>query len=155
MKHEAYTYTRGMDDEEITRRLREVETGVLGLTDGKGAYTVPLVHYYDGESLYFRLGRTEDSEKWRAIDATETASYVVYGTEPTADPRELDSWSIVIRGPLSSVPDTEDDRFDAAAINDAFAPIRVFDEAIEDVEIVVLKLEFESITGRTTAGDDQ
>jgi hypothetical protein len=139
-----------MEDAEISDRLRDVGTGVLGLATGRDAYAIPIAHYYDGESLYFRLGRTEHSEKWEAIEKTETASYVVHGTEPTDDPKELESWSIVVRGPLSPVPESEHGRFDAAAINEQFAPIRVFDEPIEDVEIVILELEMDSITGRTT-----
>jgi nitroimidazol reductase NimA-like FMN-containing flavoprotein (pyridoxamine 5'-phosphate oxidase superfamily) len=38
-----------------------VETGVLSLARGEEAYAVPLVHYYDGQQLYFRLGRADDT----------------------------------------------------------------------------------------------
>lgn len=152
MDHVEYAHTRGMDDEEVEHRLRTAETGVLALADDGDAYAVPLAHYYDGEALYFRLGETEGSEKETFLRSTGTACYVLYGAESTEDPRGLDSWSVLITGPVSELPSSEHDRFDTAEINRRFAPIRVFDEAIEDVEITIVRLDVETITGRTTPG---
>lgn len=150
MKHVEYAYTAGMDDAELEERLRAAETGVLALADEGDAYAVPLAHYYDGESLYFRLGETDGSTKMAFLESTGTACYVLYGAEPTDDPRGLDSWSVVVTGSLSRVPRSEHGRFDTAEINRRFSPIRIFDEAIEDVEIAVVELDVESVTGRTT-----
>lgn len=150
MEHIEYTYTTGMDEAEIDERLETTDTGVLALADDGDAYAIPVAHYYDGENLYFRFGLTEDSTKREYWEATETASYVVYGADPTDDPRELDSWSIIITGQLVELPQAERDRFDTAEINRDFAPIRVFDEAIEDIEITIAELEIETITGRET-----
>lgn len=153
MEHIEYTFTSGMDDTEIDDRLQSVKTGVLALSDDSDAYAIPLAHYYDGENLYFRFGLTEESMKREYWETTERASYVVYGAEPTDDPRELDSWSIIVTGRLVELPETEHDRFDTAEINRHFAPIRVFDEAIEDIEITIAKLEIETMTGRVTPGN--
>lgn len=153
MEHVEYAYTRGMSDEEVDARLASEATGVLSLTTGADAYGVPMAHHFDGESLYFRLGRTPDSEKWSAIERTDIASYVLYGVEPTDDPDELASWSVVVRGPLTVLPESEHERFDTAEINESFAPIRVFDEAIEDVEIRIVELETATVTGRTTLSE--
>lgn len=150
MDHVEYAYTSGMDDDEIERRLRAVETGVLSLATDNEAYAIPLGHYYDDGRLYFRLGKTDDSTKWDWIGATERASYVVYGTEPAADSDEIESWSVQIVGPLRELPPEERDRFDTAEINRDFTPIRVFDEAVEDVDIAVLELTIEEIAGRKT-----
>lgn len=152
MEHVEYAYTYGMDESEVTEKLATEGTGVLSLTSSEtDAYAVPMAHYYDGDGLYFRLGRTERSHKWECIERTETASYVVYGTESTDDPRELDSWSVVVTGHLRHVPESEYERFDTAEINRRFTPIRVFDEAIGDIDIVILELDVETMTGRTTS----
>lgn len=150
MKHIEYAYTRGMDDDEVEERLQTAGTGVLALSGEGDAYAIPLAHYYDGENLYFRLGRTEGSTKWEFWETTETASYVLYGAEPTEDPQGLDSWSIIVTGNLSELPEAEHDRFDTAEINRHFSPIRVFDEAIEDIDITIVKLDIETATGRMT-----
>jgi nitroimidazol reductase NimA-like FMN-containing flavoprotein (pyridoxamine 5'-phosphate oxidase superfamily) len=150
MEHVEYAYTSGMDDDEIEHRLGTAETGVLSLADDGDAYAIPLAHYYDGTDLYFRLGLTDGSTKQKYWETTGMACYVLYGTEPTDDPQELDSWSILVTGSLVELSETERERFDTAEINRHFSPIRVFDEAIEDIEITILKLDIETITGRTT-----
>ncbi|MEF8799605.1 MAG: pyridoxamine 5'-phosphate oxidase family protein [Halolamina sp.] len=150
MEHIEYAYTSGMDDTEIDDRLRTTDTGVLALADDSDAYAIPVAHYYDGEDLFFRFGLTEGSRKRDYWDATETVSYVIYGAEPTEDPRELDSWSLIITGHLVELSETERERFDTAEINRDFTPIRVFDEAIEEIDITIAKLEMETITGRVT-----
>lgn len=115
---------------------------------------IPLAHYYDGDSLYFRLGLTAGSTKREFYETTEMACYVLYGAEPTDDPRGLDSWSIIVTGQLVELPETEHERFDTAEINRHFSPIRVFDEAIEDIDITVVKLDIDTITGRHTPAQD-
>lgn len=153
MEHVEYAYTVGMDDAEIEDRLRQSQTGVLSLSNESDAYAVPIAHYYDGEGLYFRLGITEDSKKQEFLGTTETACYVLYDTEPTDDAAELESWSILVTGRLSELSESASDRFDTAAINRAFTPIRVFDEPIEDIEIVILELEIDVMTGRATPSE--
>ncbi|MFB6092980.1 MAG: pyridoxamine 5'-phosphate oxidase family protein, partial [Haloquadratum sp.] len=98
-----------------------------------------------------RLGLTEHSKKRRFLEATETACYVLYGTDATDDPRELDTWSVVVSGSLRELPATERDRFDTAEINRRFAPIRVFDEEIDEIEIAIYELDVDSATGRETS----
>jgi len=150
MDHIEYAYTSGMSDDEVERRLQEARTCVLALCDDADARAVPLAHYYDGENLYFRLGKTDDSEKWAALQQTETATYVVYDAEPTDGPDELESWSVHASGRLRDLPDAEHGRFDTAEINRQFAPIRVFDEPIEDIDITIVELAVATLTGRTT-----
>jgi nitroimidazol reductase NimA-like FMN-containing flavoprotein (pyridoxamine 5'-phosphate oxidase superfamily) len=152
MHHVEFSYTAGMDEAEVASFLERTETGVLSLADGGDAYAVPVAHYYDGDSLYFRLGRTPDSRKWAAIEATDTASYVLYGAEETAAARDLESWSVLVTGSLRELSAEEAERFDEATINEHFPAIRVFDEGIEDVEVVILELAIESAIGRKTPG---
>lgn len=139
-----------MDDDEIEERLRTIDTGILAFADGGDAYAFPVAHYYDGERLYFRLGTVEDSAKRTFWETTKTVCYALYEAERTDDPRELDSWSIIVTGRLVELPKSEHDRFDTAEINRHFSPIRVFGEAIDEIEIRIAELEIESITGRIT-----
>lgn len=150
MDNVEYAYTSGMTDAEIDRRLRTSRTGVLALCADADARAVPVAHYYDGDALYFRLGKREDSEKWAALERTETATYVVYDAEPTDSPDELASWSIHATGRLRELPTSDHDRFDTTEINRRFAPIRVFDEEIAALDIAIVELDVETLTGRTT-----
>lgn len=150
MKHIEYADTYGMNDEAIDERLQTTETGVLSLARDDDAYAIPLAHYYDGERLYFRLGVTEGSTKQAFWESTDTACYCLYGADPTDDPHGLDSWSIIITGELVELPEEDHDRFDTAEINRKFAPIRVFGEAIEEIEVTILELTVDTITGRRT-----
>lgn len=150
MDHVEYAYTGGMSDDDIERRLDSTRTGVLALCADADARALPLAHYYDGEHLYFRLGKTGGSEKWDAIERTDTATYVVYDAEPTDGPDELASWSIHATGRLRELPESESARFDTAEINRRFSPIRIFDEDIDDVDIAIVELAIETLTGRET-----
>ncbi|ELZ37009.1 hypothetical protein C471_13886 [Halorubrum saccharovorum DSM 1137] len=155
MEQIEYAYTRGMDDAETAERLRTAASGVLSLARGNDAYALPLAHYYDGEKLYFRLGLRDGSTKRDFWDATETACYVVHATDPTDEPQEIDSWSVVVTGRLTELSEAERERFDTAEINRQFTPIRVFDEAIEDINVVVAGFEIDAVTGRTTPAADR
>ncbi|RLM53232.1 pyridoxamine 5'-phosphate oxidase family protein [Halobellus sp. Atlit-31R] len=151
MDHIEYAYTLGMDDETVEERLETTGTGVLALADGDDSYAIPLAHYYDGDGLYFRFGVTEGSRKRELLETTDTATYVLYGTEDTDAARAIETWSVVVTGRLTALPASEHDRFDTAEINRKFSPIRVFDEDIDEMEIVIAEFEIDSITGRTTS----
>ncbi|GAB3034033.1 pyridoxamine 5'-phosphate oxidase family protein [Natronobiforma cellulositropha] len=151
MDHVEYAYTYGMDDATVDERLRTSQTGVLSLSKDSDTYAIPLAYFYDGENLYFRLGSTGESKKREFLETTETASFVLYDTEPTTSPDELESWSILVTGRLNEVPKSAHDRFDTATINRDFTPARVFDEAIEDIELTIVELEIETMTGRSTS----
>ncbi|EMA62424.1 pyridoxamine 5'-phosphate oxidase family protein [Halorubrum lipolyticum] len=155
MEHVEYAYSRGMDDAETAERLRAATSGVLSLARENDAYALPLAHYYDGEKLYFRLGLSDGSTKLAFWDATETACYVVHSTESTDEPQEIDSWSVVVTGRLTELSEAERERFDTAEINRRFTPIRVFDEAIEDIDVVIAGFEIDEMTGRTTPAADR
>lgn len=145
MDHVDFTYTAGMDRDDVEERLRETETGVLSLVDGDEAYGIPLAYYYEGgDSLLFRLGRVEDSEKIAAIESTGRACFVVYDY---ASPTE--SWSVLARGELRQVP-ADDPRYDDAEMNRHFPDLRVFDEAIDEVELMLYELWMDEVTGRET-----
>ena len=137
-----YTYTEGMTDREIEERLREAETGVLALARDGDAYAVPVACHYDGDALFLRLGDHEGSEKMVYLETTDRASLVCYEYTPPDE-----SWSVVVRGPITRVDDTDESSSPGA---DAFLPIRIFGEPIDAVEEVLFEMEIESVTGRQT-----
>ena len=140
MEHVEYVYTFGMDDEEVEQHLREAMTGVLSLAHDDDAYAVPVGCHYDGDRLLLRLAVESGGEKMSFVDETGQACFVVY--EATTD----ESWSVLVVGTLRET--TEE--FTAAQVNQWFAPLRVFSEAIDDVEPVLYELEMDTVTGRTT-----
>lgn len=150
MKHIEYAHTYGMDDSATENRLQTAETGVLSLSKDDDSYAIPVAHHYDGDALYFRLGVTDGSRKQEFLETTETATYVLYGTEETDAPHELDSWSVLVTGPLRTLAADERERFDTAELNRQFSPLRVFDEAIDEIQIHIVELDVETMTGRTT-----
>lgn len=150
MEHIQYAQTRGLDESEVQERLETTETGVLALATGDEAYAIPLAHYFDGDRLFLRFGLVPESKKATFLDATETATYLLYGTEPTDAAQDIDSWSILLTGSLSAIPKDEYENFDTATINRQFAPIRVFGEAIAEIDIVIYEFEIDTITGRAT-----
>jgi hypothetical protein len=142
MEHIEYVYTVGMSEEAVERHLSGAETGVLSLADGSRAYAVPVHCAYDEGVVVFRLTDDDDSEKLAFLDATTEACFVLY------DATDGESWSVLVRGPVSRVDDP--DRHDAAAINERFGPARLFDEDVGDTEVHLFELDVQSVTGRKT-----
>lgn len=143
-----FAYTEGMTEAEVEQHLQETPHGVLSLADGGDAYAIPVFHHYENGTLYFRLGETPDSRKAAYIETTETATYVVYEVATTDDPDEQQGWSVLARGPVGEVP-ADGPAYDAVSINERFAPIRIFDEALEAVELTLYELAIEELAGRT------
>lgn len=140
MEQVQYVYTTGMDEAELERRLREGEHGVVALADGGEAYAVVLSYHYDGKRLLLRVSDDGDGRKGEFLAATDTATLVRY--DATTD----ESWSIHVRGPLTSL----EGEVDEATLNDWFPPFRLFDETVADVAFTVYELEMESVVGRRT-----
>jgi hypothetical protein len=92
--------------------------------------------------VFVRLGEREGSEKLEFIDATTSASLVVYGES------ETESWSVLLRGDLVREGETS-----AAAINERFGPMRIFGETVQDLDAALYRFDAESVTGRRTPLD--
>ena len=135
-----YTFMVGMDAEEVRERLEAAEAGVLALARGGDAYAVPLAYHYEDGAFVFRLGDREGSEKVAFLDATDRACFLVWD----ADPPEA-AWSIMAHGRLRALPAER-----AAALDERedFLPLRVFGEAVEDLETRLVEFDVEALTGR-------
>lgn len=141
----AYVYTIGMTEAEVHETLEESETGVLALADDNVAYAIPISQYFDGRSLFFRLGADGDSRKLAFVDATDEACFVCHGVDAPDD-----SWSVLAEGPIERVDHPTERGFDDTTANERFGSLRVFDEAIEAVDLVLFELRIEQLAGRRT-----
>lgn len=139
MRNVEYVYTLGMDETAVEEHLSRAETGVLSLAKGDEAYGVPVhVHFDDGE-VFVRLGEHEDSEKFEFLEATTSASLVVY------DASDEESWSVLLRGQL-----VREGEPSAGSLNERFGPMRIFGEAVQDLKAVLYRFDAGSVTGRRT-----
>lgn len=146
MKHVEYIYTHGMTESDIEQRLRETPNATLGLANDGDAYAIPISIDYDEEgTLWVRLGIHENSDKMEYVDATETASILLFD-----DPTPTSSWSILVRGTLRPLSEDDQSTFTETEINERFPPLRVFGEDIADLQPKVYRLDIEEITGRKT-----
>jgi hypothetical protein len=144
MDSDDYAYTVGMNDGDVERTLRNGEVGVLSLSDGGEAYAIPVAYHYVDRTVYFRLGEHEGSEKLAFVEATDRACFLCYDYES-----ETDSWSVLVRGPITRLPDEAAP--DPVDIADAYVALRVFDEPIEELEERLYRLDVEEWSGRRTA----
>ena len=142
LEHVEFVYTTGMDEATVEQYLAEAETATLALARGGEAYALPMAIHWDGTRLLLRLGAHPDSDKLDFLETTTTATVVCYGYESPED-----SWSVLVRGPISEL---DADEYDDADINDLFPPLRIFDETTADLDPVVYALDPREVTGRRT-----
>ncbi|MFB6184553.1 MAG: pyridoxamine 5'-phosphate oxidase family protein [Haloarculaceae archaeon] len=145
-----FAYTRGLDETAVAELLGETGHGVLSLARNGEAYAIPVAYAFDGETFFVRLGMTPDSRKRAFVETTETACLVVYRAESTDAPQALATWSVVATGPLREPTEAERMAFPADELNRRFAPLRIFDEAIDEIDVELYALDPETLTGRTT-----
>ncbi|MFB6161706.1 MAG: pyridoxamine 5'-phosphate oxidase family protein [Haloferacaceae archaeon] len=146
MEHVEYATTRGLSDAEVDDLLADHHVGVLALADDRRAYAVPVDYRYDGESLLLRLTDDGRSRKLAYVETTEDPELLVYGHDGPHD-----SWSVLLTGEIREI-DPEERGIDAETVNDWFGPVRVFDEAIEDLTVRLFEFAVASATGRVTVG---
>lgn len=149
MDHVEYTYTSGMTEEEVDQRVRGTQFGVLSLARDGEAYAIPVAYHYADGRVLLRLGADEDSEKMTFLETTDRATLLLYEA-----PQEDESWSVLLRGPITRVEAEERAEITDADINAWFPPFRVFGESIEDVEYELFELVPDTVTGRKTVGSE-
>lgn len=117
--------------------------GVLSLSDGGDAYSVPMSFGYDGTNLLFQFAADDDSRKVAYLEATETASFVAYSFDSVAE------WaSVVVRGPVSPVPSEErESAYESLASNASFPTLDVFGAGLSDEDFELYQLEPTERTG--------
>lgn len=133
-----------MDSTAIASFLETHHTGVLSLASGDDAYAVP-VSYAVGESvgeLYFRLGFGPGSQKRSYLEATDTATFVVY------DQVEGNWESVVAHGRLETLAAGDADAAVATAVEGLEIPyFQVFDRPVADLDFELVRLNADSVRG--------
>ncbi|WP_081927507.1 pyridoxamine 5'-phosphate oxidase family protein [Halobellus rufus] len=135
--------TADLTRDEIDTLLRESGSGVLALTDGEEAYSIPESFGYDGNRLYFQFASTADSKKMDFLETTETATLTVYSEEPAK--------SVLVQGAVDPVPDDEEIRATTSIAENASIPtLNVYPEtALQDLTMDYYQLTPDTITGRS------
>jgi nitroimidazol reductase NimA-like FMN-containing flavoprotein (pyridoxamine 5'-phosphate oxidase superfamily) len=122
--------------------LRESGVGVLALTDGDEAYSIPESFGYDGETVYFQFAHTPESKKMAFLETTETATLTVYDEQPAK--------SVLVQGPVEHVPEDKQPQAASAITENASIPtLNVSPETtLKDVTMNYYQLAPTTITGR-------
>ena len=146
--------TDKLSQEEINTLLYESGVGVLALTDGTEAYSIPESFGYDGEKVYFQFVYTADSKKMRFLETTETATLTVYDEHPAR--------SVLVQGSIEPVPGEDETKAATAIAENASIPtLNVYTETTpEEFTMDYYRLEPTAISGRqfsafTPTPDDQ
>ncbi|MFD1599299.1 pyridoxamine 5'-phosphate oxidase family protein [Halobellus rarus] len=134
-----------LDREAIDELLGTGGVGVLALAEESDPYAIPVSYGYDADAgeLYLRLGFGEESEKRRYLKRSDRAALVV-----TAEGDH--GWeSVVVRGPLSEIPEANIDGTVVEAIRSIDIPFfTIYEEAPRELEYQLYRLRPEEITGR-------
>ncbi|WP_134672287.1 pyridoxamine 5'-phosphate oxidase family protein [Halorussus marinus] len=122
--------------------LRESGVGVLALTDGDEAYSIPESFGYDGETVYFQLVHTSESKKMEFLETTETATLTVYDEQAVK--------SVLVQGPVEHVPEDKQPQAATTITQNASIPtLNVYPETtLEDTTMNYYQLAPTTITGR-------
>ena len=134
--------TAKLEQSEIDQLLRESGTGVLALTNGSEAYSIPESFGYDGEALHFQFVFDEDSKKMAFLETTGTASFTVYTSNPAK--------SVIVSGPIERVPETEQTVAATAVAENAEIPTLNTDPEIppQELDLAFYRLVPHDISGR-------
>lgn len=137
-----------MEESEIENVLRDEDTGVLSLSDGADTYAVPESFAFDGEDLYFQLVYTEDSQKMAFIETTELATFTVFVDD-------MDAHSVIVRGEMEAVPETEVVQASRAFSENAVVPMLnvSVDEPVDQLNFDFYRLRPVETSGRKFGTD--
>ena len=134
-----------MDRAAIDELLGTGGVGVLALADADEPYAIPVSYGYDADAgdVYLRLGFGDDSEKRQFVDSSDGAALVVavegdHGWE-----------SVVVRGPLTEVPEATVDGTVVESIRAIDIPFfTIYEEPPRELEYELYRLTPDEITGR-------
>ncbi|MFB6252797.1 MAG: pyridoxamine 5'-phosphate oxidase family protein [Halobellus sp.] len=119
--------------------------GVLALADDNEPYAIPISYGYDADAgeVFLRLGFGEASEKRRFLDSSDGVALVVSNESD-------EGWvSVVVRGPLSDVPEASIDGAVVESIRTVDIPFfTVYDQPPRELEYDLYRLTPDEITGR-------
>jgi nitroimidazol reductase NimA-like FMN-containing flavoprotein (pyridoxamine 5'-phosphate oxidase superfamily) len=134
-----------LDRAEIDELLGRGGVGVLALADDNDPYAVPISYGYEAEAgdVYLRLGFGTDSEKREYVEQSNRAVLVV-----TVEGDR--GWqSVVVRGPLSEIPEASIDGTIVEAIRSIDIPFfTITEEPVQELDYHLYRLRPDKVTGR-------
>lgn len=137
-----------MSESEVDSFLRERDSGVLSLSDGRESYGVPESFGYDGENVYFQMAYTDDSRKMSFVETTDTATFTVFVDADVAS-------SVVVRGSIEPVPDGDELLAAHALAENSVVPVLNVSTqtSIDELGFEFYRLRPGEITGRKFGPD--
>jgi len=137
-------YTPGkieeLSREDIDRILAKAVFGRLGLAFENEAYVVPVWHRYDGQRIWFHIGKEG-----------KTTTYLQANRQACFEVDELTDqgwWSVICYGTVT-LSDSIDSKREILRVSGAEAPS---DDQLEQMQIFVCILTPDEMTGRKSPG---
>lgn len=144
-----------MNTTEINRLLDQMNTGVLALCSGREPYSIPVSYRYGDDSIFIKLGYTEESRKMEVLGENDRVSFTVYDVdEETESPGPFVpfAWrSVVVTGELREVESEK-------AVNVILdtesgpSPKNPWGEPRANLDFTVYEIEVDEISGRKGMG---
>ncbi len=91
---------------EIDDFLKSQKVGLLSLTDGQSAYSIPLGYSYDGENIGITI--RNEGRKMAYINKNRNVCFVVYWIPEGFGMQKMAYKSVICDGKLEQVTDPED-----------------------------------------------
>ena len=146
-----------LDREAIKAFLKKQSTGTLALAAENDSYAIPVAFTFDRETrdFYFRLGYGVESRKWKYIETTDRATFVV------AAETESGWKSVVAAGELEHRNTTENldrvtptDAEHSDAEHERNIPFYHVFEAPSELLFTLARLRTDELTGVAESTDD-
>lgn len=111
-----------MTEKQIHQFLTRQGLCTFSVSDRDGTYSIPMSFGFDDGKIYFHLAVHDRSQKMNALEQTQNASALAYSFESPSN------WaSVLVRGPVSPVPEEEHDvAISAFADNAQFTEMGLF-----------------------------
>jgi len=137
-------FTHGMIEnmsrEEMERQLKKARYGRLGLAFENEAYVVPVSHVYDGEAIWFTIGK--QGKKTTYLQANPQACFQV-------DEWTTEGWGSTICYGTVAMSDSTDSKRGFVKLA---AGGELTDDQLQQLDIYVCFLTLEEMTGRKSPG---
>ena len=132
-----------MSDDEIDSFLRERGSGTLSLTDEQETYAVPESFGYDGDYLYFQFVHSDDSHKMTFLETTDVATFTTFTDNRPGQ-------SVIVRGPIDSVPTEDEVRASRAFSSNSVVPMLnvSINKSVDELSFEFYRLRPDDISGR-------
>ncbi len=127
-----------MSREEMERLLRKARYGRLGLAFENEAYVVPVTHVFDGEAIWFIIGKEGKTTTY--LQANAQACFQV-------DESTVDGWASTICYGTVALNDSTSSKCEFLKLVGSTSPT---ESELQQMDVFVCFLTLEEMTGRKT-----